>query len=92
MFRNRLFILVLTTLLLLGCASARKMNSLSLGMTREEVIEVMGSPDSTSEIEDILYLKYRLSSGGIYKDDYYVRLKDGEVDAYGREGNFGLGY
>ena len=89
---KKVILLVLVTMLFLGCAaSASKMNSLELGMTREKVIEAMGSPSSTSESEGVLYLKYRLRDGYV-SDDYYVRLVDGKVDAYGRFGEFSLGY
>ena len=79
-------------LLLVGCAaSANKMNNLKLGMTRESVIQAMGQPSSTSESEGVLYLKYRLRDGFI-SEDYYIRLIEGKVDAYGRFGEFSLGY
>lgn len=89
---NKLLILLLVSFLFLGCAAAStKTNSLSLGMTRTEVVDVMGIPSSTSETEGVLYLKYRLQNG-MTANDYYVRLIDGKVDAYGRFGEFSLGY
>lgn len=82
----------MVTLLFLGCAaSANKMNNLKLGMTRENVIQTMGEPSSVSESEGVLYLKYRLRDG-FMSEDYYIRLIDGKVDAYGRFGEFSLGY
>ena len=89
---KKLFMLVIVVQLLFGCAaSSSKMNNLKLGMTRAEVIRVMGSPGSTSEAEGVLYLKYRLRDGFI-TDDYYVRVINGKVDAYGRFGEFSIGY
>lgn len=89
---KKLILMVLIAFLLLACAaSANKMNSLELGMTRDDVIQAMGKPSSTSEAEGILYLKYKLRDG-VVTDDYYIRLIDGKVDAYGRFGEFSLGY
>ena len=38
------------------------------------------------------YLKYQLISDWIFTDRYYVRLTDGRVDAFGRVGDFNLGF
>lgn len=89
---KKLFFMVLIAFLLFGCAAAsNKMNNLKLGMTKDDVIQAMGTPSSTSETEGLLYLKYRFRAGFI-TDDYYIRLIDGKVDAYGRFGEFSLGY
>ena len=85
-----LFILLLV--LVSGCASSHKINAVELGMSEDEVITVMGAPDSTSAVENTLFLRYRLWAGGPFPDDYFVELKDGKVSAYGRVGDFGLGY
>jgi hypothetical protein len=82
----------LAVLLLVGCAGASKMNAVRLGMTRDQVIGAIGAPDSTSEMGGTLYLKYQLCSDWIFTDRYYVRLTDGGVDAFGRVGDFNLGY
>ena len=76
--------------LLMGCAS--NMNHVSLGMTRDQVIGALGAPSSTSAINNMEYLKYQLCSDWIFPDRYYVRLADGKVDAFGRVGDFNLGY
>ncbi len=89
---KKMFILLSLLLFISGCAaSASKMNGLTLGMTKDRVLQVMGEPGTTSETKGILYLKYTLRSG-LISDDYYVRLVDGKVDAYGRFGEFNLGY
>jgi len=78
---------------LTACAgTASKMNRVQIGMTGTQVVETIGPPDSTSATPGVVYLRYRLSSGWVFSDDYYVRLRDGVVDAYGRAGDFGLGY
>ncbi|MBW2200281.1 MAG: hypothetical protein JRF71_05530 [Deltaproteobacteria bacterium] len=90
---KRLTVMLLAALLIFGCAaSAQKMNQLQMGMTKAEVIEAMGPPQSTSSKADIEYLKYRLSSGGAFANDHYVRLREGKVDAFGTVGDFGIGY
>ena len=86
-------VMLLAALLIFGCAaSAQKMNQLQMGMTKAEVIVAMGSPQSTSSKADVEYLKYRLSSGGMFANDYYVRLRKDKVDAFGTVGDFGIGY
>lgn len=84
------FVLAIITLIVLGCATAHKISNVQVGMTKEEVIEVMGRPASTSAIgADCEYLNYSLSE----TDDqafygftvpYYIRLINGHVDSYGR--------
>lgn len=88
----RLIGLGLAALLLLGCATASKLNSVQLGMTRAQVIDAIGAPSSTSAMGDTQYLNYQLCSDWIFTDRYYVRLTDGKVDAFGRVGDFNLGY
>jgi hypothetical protein len=88
----RLIGLGLAALLLLGCATASKLNSVQIGMTRDQVIDAIGTPSSTSEMADTQYLKYQLCSDWIFTDRYYVRLTNGKVDAFGRVGDFNLGY
>jgi hypothetical protein len=89
---KRIATIGLALMLLMGCAGASKMNSVQLGMTRDQVVSVIGSPSSTSEMGNTQYLKYQLCSDWIFTDRYYVRLTDGKVDAYGRVGDFNLGY
>jgi hypothetical protein len=92
MSATRLIGLGLVALLLLGCGTASKLNSVQLGMTKAQVIDAVGTPSSTSEMGDTLYLKYQLCSDWIFTDRYYVRLTNGKVDAFGRVGDFNLGY
>lgn len=83
---------ILMLFLVSGCASSNMMNAVDLGMSEDEVVAVMGEPDSTSAVENSLFLRYRLWAGGFFLDDYFVELKNGKVTAYGRVGDFGLGY
>ena len=87
-------LILVSVMLVAGCATAHKMNRLSLGMTKQEVLSVMGRPTSTaSPGEGQEILRYNLSATdddayyGI-TDEYYVRLINGVVDSYGRMGDF----
>jgi hypothetical protein len=88
----RLIGLLLLVVLLVGCAGASRLNSVKLGMTRDEVIDVAGTPSSTSQMDNMQYLKYQLINDWIFTDRFYVRLTDGRVDAFGRVGDFNLGF
>jgi len=78
---------------LVSCATAHKISLVGIGMTKQEVIEVMGTPVSTSAQGNVEYLNYALSET---KDDafrkwtrpYYVRLINGRVESFGRTGDF----
>lgn len=90
---NRIMMVFVGAVFLFGCAgSAKNMNKLRIGMSKAEVIEAMGQPDSTSANRDIEYLKYRFYSECPFTSQYYIKIQNGKVDAYGRSGEFGLGY
>jgi len=88
----RAIALLLLVLLLSGCATAARLNSVQVGMTRDQVIQAAGVPGSTSQMGNTEYLKYQLINDWIFTDRYFVRLTDGRVDAFGRVGDFNLGY
>lgn len=76
-----------------GCATAPKMNRLSVGMAKQEVVSAMGQPVSTAAPGGgIEILRYELQNtdqvwwGG--RTPYFVRLVNGKVDSYGRLGDF----
>jgi SmpA / OmlA family len=84
---------LVSAVFLFACAgSFQRMNHLKLGMTKQEVIQTIGTPDITSASGHVEYLKYRSNAGMFYTDEYYVRLLDGKVDAYGQQGDFNLPY
>jgi outer membrane protein assembly factor BamE (lipoprotein component of BamABCDE complex) len=80
-------------LFLFGCATAHIINSVQLGMTKQEVVAAIGKPTSISAKDGTEYLNYRFSETD---DDafygvttpYFVRLVNGQVDSYGRSGDF----
>ena len=78
---------------LAGCATARVMNRLSPGMTRDQVVKAIGQPYTTKAITDgTQILEYILYNGytGFY-EQYWVIMKEGKVIQFGRAGDFGTG-
>jgi len=93
MANAKFWLALAAVLLLLGCAgNAGKMGDLRMGIDRAGVVAVMGEPDSTAENDGVLYMRYYLSASGLFSEEYFVRLTNGQVDAYGKRGDFGLGY
>jgi hypothetical protein len=92
-FMKILQTLMLAALIALtGCwgATAPKMNRLSVGMTKQEVVSVMGRPDSTSTLDNgVELLHYKLSPQGgpfmnLVTDEYAVKMVNGKVVSYGK--------
>jgi len=87
-------IATLTTILFLSCsATSNKISGVQLGMTKDDVIRVMGKPTSVSAQGGKEYLNYALSEtdyDAAYgrTTPYYVRLINGKVESYGRTGDF----
>jgi hypothetical protein len=92
--RFKLIVLLsMLLIIILGCAGSSSMlNNLSVGMTKAEVIDVLGTPDYTSGKKDTEILCYKLTSGGLFTDSFYVIVKQGTVDRFGRQGDFGIYY
>ncbi|HTB81099.1 MAG TPA: SHOCT domain-containing protein [Opitutaceae bacterium] len=72
--------------LLAGCASAEKLNDIRIGMTKDQVLALLGTPDSTSAQANVEYLTYYLEGDANYGRDrpYMVRVVDGKVESFGR--------
>lgn len=82
-----------TSVLLAGCATANKISGVQLGMTKDEVVKVMGKPTSVSAQGGSEYLNFALSETDDdafrgWTKPYYVRLINGKVESYGRTGDF----
>lgn len=69
-----------------GCASSAQLNKIQIGMTKDEVISILGQPDSMSAQGNVEYLTYYLVADAGYGRDqpYMVRLVDGKVESFGR--------
>lgn len=69
-----------------------KMNDIEIGMTKQQVIKILGQPSSTSAINNTTYLNYNLHEmnhpAGKEKTAYFVRVIDGKVESYGKTGDF----
>jgi hypothetical protein len=78
---------LLLATLFAGCTmTADKLNNIKIGMTKDQVIAMLGTPDSTSAQANIEYMTYYLVSDAGYGRDapYSVRLVDGKVESFGR--------
>jgi Short C-terminal domain/SmpA / OmlA family len=71
---------------LTGCSTADKLNSIQIGMTKDQVIAILGKPDSMSAQADVEYLTYYLTPDTEQRLDqpYMIRLVDGKVESFGR--------
>lgn len=85
-------LLSLASLLFTGCngpgwIKAKKMNLLSLGMTKTEVRKILGEPHSSEAAEGVDRSWYLQDEGSYKHQPYFVDFKDGKLSAYGRGGN-----
>ena len=78
--------LLAAALLFAGCMTAEKLNGIKIGMTKDQVIALLGTPDSTSAQANVEYMTYYLASNVNYGRDlpYSIRLVDGKVESFGR--------
>ena len=87
-------LLLIVSVTLSGCATASKINSVQIGMTKDQVIQVMGKPTSTSaqgaELEYLNFALAETTDDAVYDrtKPYYVRLVNGKVESFGRLGDF----
>jgi len=74
-----------------GCASSSaKLNQLSLGMSREEVVKTLGRPHAVSAQGDVEFLTYNLINKGVGDmKEFVVRVQKGSVESFGERVNFG---
>lgn len=82
----RKLLLAFIAVMLAGCVTGQSVRQLSPGMSRAEVIEIMGAPDGvqTNGSSEVLKYANRLMSGFSWdKTDYFVTLQDGRVTQYG---------
>lgn len=89
----RIALFLIFVLAFAGCATSGKINKISIGMTKEQAIQVMGKPDSVSATSGTEYLNYRLSETSDHAfygitTPYFVRIIDGKVESFGRLGDF----
>jgi len=85
----------LVCIIIVGCATpTNNLSRISLGMSKVDVVNAMGSPSSVSAKDNVEYLKYNFAPTimGVEDSsrnyDYFVRLINGKVESYGKVGDF----
>jgi len=87
-----LILALLTTLILTSCATVGKMKDLREGLTKSEVVSVVGNPDGfhrNGEYEALLYTDLLINGWSVFsgfswdRTDYSVILKNDHVVEYG---------
>ena len=86
---NRALAAILILNFYTGCVTwASNMNKISEGMTKRDVVAILGNPESTaSPGHGVQILRYNLAIPGNWQE-HYVKLIDGKVDSYGKIGDF----
>lgn len=74
--------------LMIGCAHSPNFSKITLGLTKEEVIDRIGSPDTTAAKGGAEYLNYVYWQDTRFEKNYFVRLTNGKVESYGEVGDF----
>ena len=94
---KKLIIFILFSVLLGSCATATvsKMNNVGVGMTKREVLDTMGKPNTSAAKDGAEYLIYYLyetdfAAFSSLKSDYFIRLVNGVVKSYGKVGYFDI--
>lgn len=93
---KRFFILLLVSCIgfpLCARRVSKFMTQLQVGMTTEQVVKIMGTPESVSTINSCVYYNYldqRMDPIVMYMHEtwYYVRFINGLVDSFGQKGDF----
>ncbi len=85
---KKTLVTLLLAVLITGCASngwieAKKMNKLTLGMPREEVVKLLGEPHSREVRPGEETLWYLEDQGGYVHQPYYVKIHNTKVEAFG---------
>lgn len=92
-------ILTAALFMMAGCATTTShygrrpdFNSISIGMAESDVVAAIGKPSKVSTSGSTKYLSYGWDDpwdGRIgAAEEFFVRLVDGRVDAYGEKGDF----
>ena len=87
--------LSLVCLFLTSCASGpgpfrgKNLTRISLGMTKPEVVRLLGEPKSVAARENAETLNYVEDKGWWVFDHYFIRFVDGKVESYGPQNQEG---
>lgn len=90
--------MILVILVLSGCGTltAKSMNKLSIGMSKAEVIRIMGSPTTTKADGNTEVLEYKRmadmqewwTSRSSQRTNYWIVFENGELIKYGKAGDW----
>jgi len=84
---KKLFVAAIFACMLLnGCYTADQLNQIRIGMTKDQVVSILGKPDSTSAQANMTYYTYYLTTNSGYGRDqpYLIRFVDDKVESFGR--------
>lgn len=93
------FVALAVVVLVTSCATpSSNLNRLSVGMSKAEVVQILGTPESTRANRAVEFLVFNLRERiarpgeaiapiGI-EEKYFVKLIEGKVESYGRLGDF----
>ena len=89
-----LLIPLLGCFLLASCASgpgpfrAKNLTHISIGMTKPEVLQILGEPKSVGAGDNVEIFHYWDEERGWWQhDNFYIRFASGKVESYGPEPN-----
>jgi hypothetical protein len=83
---KKALLLIALTALIGGCVTGQKMGDIHEGMSKNEVVSILGNPDGYQRSGQYEALRYsdRLIGGWSWnRTDYTVVLRDGRVSEYG---------
>ena len=83
---SMLTVVAMAAFLLAGCVAGEQISHIDVGMSREQVIGILGRPDGDRRVDDSEAMTYsnRLMSGWSWdRADYQVVFTNGRVSAYG---------
>lgn len=76
--------IMLLIVFVVGCTtSASKLNEVSIGMTKSEVIQILGAPETMSAKSGTELLLYGIPSND-FSEKFFVALFNGKVMEYGQ--------
>lgn len=82
---------LLVAVVIAGCAtSSGRLNRIAPGMTRDEVVSVLGKPHGVAAQGDVEYLSYNLLNKGVGDmKEFAVKIVGGRVQSFGQRSDFG---
>ena len=83
------FFSILCALCLVGCVGqpSSTINRVALGMSKDQVLKVMGSPTSITADQNAEYLNYSLREHPNIFQPCQIKIVNGKVESYGLAGS-----